>query len=71
MRPSAGDDPYYYDMLSTRLTIDQGEYSSIKADTQAVIDPLYKEVLKGNVTIDVDGIGTGVKGLDVALEFES
>ena len=72
VRPSAGDDPYYYDMLSTRLTIDQGEYSSIKADTQAVIDPLYKEVLKGNVIrIDVDGIGTGVKGLDVALEFES
>lgn len=58
------------DMLSTALTIDQGETSSETAATAAVVNPTYETVGKGEqIRIDCDGAGTGTKGLTVILEF--
>lgn len=52
------------DILSTRATIDVGEWSSMTAATQPVI--ANPTVASGDVIrIDVDVAGTGTKGLDV------
>ena len=56
------------DMLTTRLTIDQGEYSSYTAATAAVIDTSNDDVVTGDmIAIDIDGAGTGAYGLDIIL----
>ena len=56
------------DMLTTRLTIDQGEYSSYTAATAAVIDTSNDDVATGDmIAIDIDGSGTGAYGLDIIL----
>lgn len=60
------------DMLSTALTIDAGEYNSYTAATSAVVDSNYDDVATGDrLRIDIDGAGTGVKGLDIILSFEN
>lgn len=53
-------------ILSTKLTIDQGELTSITAATPPVI--ISTEFNPGDlVTMDIDGGGTGARGLIVTL----
>ena len=60
------------DMLSTAITIDANESTSATAATPAVIDTANDDVATGDlVAIDIDGAGTGTKGLIVALTFEA
>lgn len=57
------------DMLSTRITIDSGEYNSMDAAVQPVINEAVAEVAHGDhISIDVDT--GGGKGLGVYLTFE-
>lgn len=57
------------DILSTPATIDAGEWSSMTAASQPVIGS--GSVASGNVLrVDVDGIGTGVQGLNVFFVIE-
>lgn len=59
-----------FDMLSTPLTIDQGEYTSYTAATPAVIDTAHDDVVTGDlISIDCDAAGTGVKGTGIILTF--
>jgi len=63
--------PVYADMLSTKLTIDANEYTSLDAAVPAVINVSNAVVALGdNLRFDVDEAGTGTKGLDVFLKFE-
>lgn len=58
------------DMLSTALTIDQGERTSLTAATPVAIDPTEAQVREGDlIAIDVDGAGTNATGLGVVLTF--
>lgn len=58
------------DMLSTALTIDASEKRSKTAAIAAAIDPAQAAVADGDeIRIDVDGAGTGAKGLLVTLVF--
>ena len=58
------------DILSTALTIDANEYTSDTAATPAVINATYDDVQAGDrIRIDVDGAGTGTKGLEVKLRY--
>jgi len=58
------------DMLSTRITIDVGEYTSYTAETAPVIDGDHAAVETGDIIrIDVDEAGTGIKGLIVVMSF--
>jgi hypothetical protein len=58
------------DMLSTALTIDANETDSKDAATPAVIDTGNDDVATGDILrVDVDGAGTGTKGLHVNLGF--
>jgi len=60
------------DMLSTAITIDASEYSSLTAATPPVINTTYDDVATGDlIAIDVDGAGTGAKGLGVILSFQT
>ena len=62
------------DMLSTRMTIDAGgsELTSYTAATPPVIDTAKDDVATGDrIRIDVDVAGTGTKGLDVILTFQT
>lgn len=59
------------DMLSTALTIDASETDSNTAATAAVIDGANDDVATADqIFIDVDGAGTGAKGLFVTLIFK-
>ncbi|MBU1101141.1 MAG: hypothetical protein KKA84_12130 [Bacteroidetes bacterium] len=59
------------DMLSTRITIDASENSSLSAVTAPVINASYDDVSTGDfIAIDVDVAGTGAKGLGVILSFQ-
>ncbi len=63
------------DMLSTNITIDANEKSTSTAVTAAVINTSYDDVTQTSATqdeiaIDVDGAGTGAKGLMVLLSFQ-
>jgi hypothetical protein len=59
------------DMLSTKLTIDASEFTSYTAATPAVIDATKDDVATGDrIAIDVDGAGTGAKGLTIYLRFK-
>lgn len=59
------------DMLSTAITIDASEYTSYTAATAPVINTSYDDVATGDrIAIDVDGAGTGAKGLGVTLSFQ-
>jgi len=70
-RASPNAAPTYNDMLSTRITIDVGEYSSTDASVQPVINTAYAHVATRDlIRVDVDEAGTGTKGLDVSLVFQ-
>lgn len=60
------------DMLSTKITIDSGEFTSFTATTPSVVDdtgsPPRSFVSAGDViAVDVDVAGTGAMGLSVIL----
>ena len=58
------------DMLTTNLTIDQGETDSSTAATPAAIDGANAFVSTADMLrIDIDAEGTGTKGLMVELTF--
>lgn len=60
-----------HDMLSTSITIDANEYTSYTAATAPAINTTYDDVATGDlIAIDVDGAGTGAKGLGVVLTFQ-
>lgn len=60
----------YVDMLTTKLTVDQGEYRSSTAATAAVIDTANDDVLTGDIIrIDCDVAGTSTQGVLVTLSF--
>lgn len=59
------------DVLSTNLTIDSGENKSSTAAAAAVINAANAVVQTDQVLrVDVDGAGTGTKGLIVTLNFQ-
>lgn len=61
-----------WDMLSTRITIDTSENTSLSAATLPVIDTSssHDQILAGNlIRVDIDVAGTGTKGWTVNLEF--
>jgi hypothetical protein len=59
------------DMLSVSLTIDVSEFDSIDAATAATINTANDDVVTGDhIHIDIDGAGTGAKGLYVELIFK-
>lgn len=59
------------DMLSTALTLDANEYDSSDAATAAVINTSNDDVVTGDyIFADVDGVGTGSKGLGVLMVFQ-
>lgn len=58
------------DVLSTAITIDQSENTSLTAATPAVINKTNATVSEGDlIAIDVDGAGTSAQGLGVAIVF--
>lgn len=58
------------DMLSTRITVDDGESDSATAATPAVIDAANDDVATADqVFIDIDGAGSLRKGLNVRMTF--
>ncbi|MBN1535937.1 MAG: hypothetical protein JW908_04335 [Anaerolineales bacterium] len=58
------------DMLSTPITIDVSERTSYTASAQPVVDALNNSVSKADIiAADVDGAGTGTKGLTLILTF--
>jgi hypothetical protein len=60
------------DMLTTAITIDANENTSYTAATAPVIDTNNDDVATGDlIAIDVDGAGTGAKGLIVYLAFQT
>ena len=60
------------DMLSTPITIDVNEKTSLTATTPPVINTNYDDVITGDlIAIDVDVAGTGAKGLGVVLSFQN
>lgn len=59
------------DMLSTAITIDASEFDTVDAATAAVINTSNDDVVTGDhIYIDIDGAGTGAKGLYVELIFQ-
>jgi len=59
------------DMLSTKVTIDANEKSSITASVPPVINTAVDDVATGDeLALDVDVSGTGTKGLHVVLTFQ-
>ena len=58
------------DMLSTRITIDVGDFTSYAATTPSVINTANDGVsMADRLRIDVDVAGTGARGLGVILTF--
>lgn len=58
------------DMLSTNVTIDANEKTSLSAATGAVINTSNDDVASGDIIFaDLDAAGTGTKGVGVALVF--
>jgi len=59
------------DVLSTAITIDQSEFDSYTAATPPVILFANAQFAKSDrIAIDVDGAGTGTKGLSVILSIQ-
>ena len=60
----------WVDTLSTLVTIDVNEYSSLNATVSAVVNTGYDDVAEGDLfRIDLDVTGTGTTGWWVTLEF--
>lgn len=58
------------DMLSTAITIDATEKDSLTAATPAVINAATDDVATADeIRVDIDGAGTGAKGLEIRLGF--
>jgi hypothetical protein len=58
------------DMLSTPITIDNTEVSSVTAATPVVIDTAHDDVATNDmIGIDIDAAGSGATGLIIVLEF--
>lgn len=58
------------DILSTRITIDVGEFTSYTAAAPPVINPANDQVFTGNlIAVDVDVAGTGTRGLGLILKY--
>jgi len=61
-----------FDMLTTKITIDVGEFTSYTAATPPVVDGAHSTVSTGDlVRIDCDVAGTGAKGLRAILSFQT
>lgn len=59
------------DMLTTRISIDSGEYSSYSAAAAPVIGTAVDDVNTGDILrFDVDAINTGMKALEYHLKFQ-
>jgi hypothetical protein len=57
-------------MLSTALTFDVGEYTTLSAAVPTVIDATYKTVHTDDlIRVDITSAGTGAKGMIVTLKF--
>lgn len=68
---NATSDFTYVDVLSTLLTIDANEYDSKDATTAAVINAANDDLATGDLLrVDVDGAGTGTKGLNISIICE-
>jgi hypothetical protein len=69
-RQAASTDNFTYaDVLSTRVTIDAGEYDSKDAAAPPVVNTSNDDLLTGDVLrIDVDVAGTSVTGLNVRIQ---
>ena len=60
------------DMLSTLLTIDSGEHTSLTAATPAVIDTANDDVQVGDlIFVDVIAAGNDAKGLYCQMTFDT
>jgi hypothetical protein len=60
------------DMLSTRVQVDAGETHSRTAATTAVVNDATNNVSHGDrIAIDIDGAGTGAKGLGLVAKFQA
>lgn len=60
------------DMLSTELTIDAGETTSLTAATPGVIDTANDDVQVGDlIFVDITVAGNGAKGLFAQLTFDT
>jgi len=60
------------DMLSTTIGITATDYSSYESATPGVVDTAHDDVSTGDlIAIDIDGAGTGAKGLGVILTFSN
>lgn len=61
-----------WDMLSTPITIDSTEATSLTAAAPPTIDTAKDDLALGDkIVVDIDGIGTGAQGLVVELTFET
>lgn len=71
-RQSAANSAHTFaDVLSTRITIDQGEYDSKDATAAAVIDTSNDDLATGDLLrIDVDVAGTGAQNLIITIETQ-
>jgi hypothetical protein len=58
-----------YDFLSTRITVDTGEFSSYTAATQPVITPDQTVATGDLIAIDVDAADGTAQGLGVILMY--
>lgn len=59
-----------HDMLSTPITIEDGEHDSTHAHVQPVINNTHKQVQEGDLIVfDVTSAGSGVRGLAVTFTF--
>lgn len=60
------------DMLTTKVSIDASENTSLTAATAPVIDTGNDDVATGDlIAVDVDVSGTGAKGLGVVMSFQT
>jgi hypothetical protein len=60
------------DTLSTKLTVDANEDSSLTAAAPAVIDPANDDMQAGDLLrVDIDAVGTGSQGLIVTVQFQA
>ena len=58
------------DMLSTAITIEEGETTSYDATTPSVVDPDHDDVVTADmIRVDCDDDGTGALGFGIYLEF--
>lgn len=68
---SAGSAHTFVDTLSTRITIDAGEYDSKDAAAAAVINTSNDDLATGDLLrIDVDVAGTGAQNLIITIETQ-